>query len=62
LKKPRLDLETGYKPLGLWPGIWGLIVCLIHYMVVSLLTIAPHKKAEDYIGYIEKDLAKYKFL
>ncbi|MGD8521049.1 MAG: sodium:solute symporter family protein [Desulfobacterales bacterium] len=53
---------TGYKPLGLWPGVWGLIVCLILYMVVSLLTVAPQKKAEDFIGYIEKNLAKYKFL
>ena len=53
---------TGYKPLGLWPGVWGLIACLILYMVVSLLTVAPQKKAEDFIGYIEKNLAKYKFL
>ena len=53
---------SGYKPLGLWPGVWGLIVCLILYVVVSLLTVAPQKKAEDFIGYIEKNLAKHKFL
>jgi SSS family solute:Na+ symporter len=53
---------TGYKPLDLWPGIWGLIVCLILYVVVSLLTVAPRKKAEDFIGYIDKNLAKHKFL
>jgi len=53
---------TGYKPLGLWPGVWGFIICLILYIAVSLLTVAPVEKADDFIGYIEKNLAKYKFL
>ena len=53
---------TGYKPLGMWPGVWGLAVCLILYVAISLLTVAPIRKAEDFIGYINQNLAKYKFV
>jgi SSS family solute:Na+ symporter len=53
---------TGYKPLGMWPGVWGLIVCLILYITISLLTVAPIRKAEDFIGYINQNLSKYKFV
>lgn len=53
---------TGYKPLGMWPGVWGLIVCLILYVAISLLTVAPIQKAEDFIGYINQNLSKYKFV
>ena len=53
---------TGYKPLGMWPGVWGLIVCLILYVTISLLTVAPIRKAEDFIGYINQNLSKYKFV
>jgi SSS family solute:Na+ symporter len=52
---------SGYKPLGLWPGVWGLIVCVILYIVIGLLTEAPAKKARDFIGYIEENLVKHKF-
>ena len=53
---------TGYKPLGMWPGVWGLVVCLLLYVVISLLTVAPIQKAEDFIGYINQNLSKYKFI
>jgi SSS family solute:Na+ symporter len=53
---------TGYKPLGMWPGVWGLAVCLILYVAISLLTVAPIRKAEDFIGYINQNLSKYKFV
>lgn len=53
---------TGYKPLGLWPGVWGLIVCVILYVGVSLLTEPPTRKAEAFIGYLEENLPKYKFI
>ena len=53
---------TGYKPLGMWPGVWGLAVCLILYVAISLLTVAPMRKAEDFIGYINQNLSKYKFV
>ncbi|MDD2388730.1 MAG: sodium:solute symporter family protein [Desulfobacterales bacterium] len=53
---------TGLKPLGLWPGVWGVIVCTGLYICVSLVTRAPIEKAEEFIGYLEKDLPRYKFI
>jgi SSS family solute:Na+ symporter len=53
---------SGYKPLGLWPGVWGLVVCVILYIVIGLLTEAPLKKAQDFIGYVEENMVKHKFL
>jgi len=53
---------TGFKPLGLWPGVWGLIVCTVLFIVISLATEPPVKKAEEFIGYLEKTLPKYRFL
>lgn len=52
---------TGMKPFGLWPGVWGVIVCVSLYLGVSLMTEPPARKAEDFIGYLEKNLPKYKF-
>jgi SSS family solute:Na+ symporter len=53
---------SGYKPLGLWAGVWGLITSVVLFLVVSLLTIAPQKKAEDFIGYVERNLVRYRFI
>jgi SSS family solute:Na+ symporter len=53
---------TGLKPLGWWPGVWGLIVCIILYIIVSLLTPAPTKKAEGFINYLKKELPKRNFI
>lgn len=53
---------TGRTPLGFWPGGWGMIVCLILYVGISLLTRAPEKKADDFIGYLKKELPKHRFL
>jgi SSS family solute:Na+ symporter len=53
---------TGYKPLGMWPGVWGLIVCLILFIGISYVTTAPLQKAEAFIGYLDKNLPKYKFI
>lgn len=50
---------TGYKPLGLWPGIWGFIACTVLYIVVSLFTTAPAQKADEFIDYLKKDLPRY---
>jgi SSS family solute:Na+ symporter len=51
---------TGIKPLGWWPGVWGLLVSVALYIVVSLLTEAPARKAEEFIGYLEEELPKRK--
>ena len=53
---------TGYKPLGWWPGVWGFIVCIVLYVVVSLFTEAPAKKAKEFISYLNKELPKRKFI
>jgi SSS family solute:Na+ symporter len=53
---------TGTKPLGLWPGVWGILICVLLYVVVSLFTRAPVEKANAFIGYLNEDLPKYRFL
>jgi SSS family solute:Na+ symporter len=53
---------TGYKPLGWWPGVWGFIVCIVFYVVVSLMTKAPVKKAQEFISYLSKELPKRNFI
>jgi SSS family solute:Na+ symporter len=53
---------TGTKPMGLWPGVWGLAICLVLYIGISVFTQAPVEKAEEFIGYLEKNLQKYRFV
>jgi SSS family solute:Na+ symporter len=53
---------TGYKPLGMWPGVWGLIVCLVLFIGISMGTAAPRQKAEEFIGYLEKTLPRHRFI
>ena len=47
---------TGLKPLGWWPGVWGLIVCVAVFVVVSLVTRAPDEKAEEFMSYTARKL------
>lgn len=49
---------TGAKPLGLWPGIWGIISSTVIFVVVSLLTKAPEEKANEFLGYLKTELNK----
>lgn len=53
---------TGLKPLGLWPGGWGFVVCMVLNVAVSLLTRAPMEKAQGFIGYLEENLPTYQFI
>jgi SSS family solute:Na+ symporter len=53
---------TEYKPFGWWPGVWGFILCIILYVIVSLSTRAPVQKAQEFIGYLEKELPKRNFM
>ena len=53
---------TGWKPMALWPGVWGFVVCIILYCGVSLLTRAPVEKAEEFMGYLARELPKRNFL
>jgi SSS family solute:Na+ symporter len=53
---------TGAKPLGMWPGVWGLLVCMALYVFVSLATEAPTSKAEEFIGFLNQELPKGNFV
>ncbi len=52
---------SGAKPLGVWPGVWGFLLCLILYVAVSLFTQAPGDKANAFIGFLDENLPKYRF-
>ena len=43
---------TQAKFLGQGSGVWGLLVAVVLYVGVSLLTTAPDRKAEEFIGYL----------
>lgn len=43
---------TQAKLLGQGSGVWGLLVAIVLYVGVSLLTTAPDRKAEEFIGYL----------
>jgi len=47
---------TGMKPFGVWPGIWGLTISTILFVVVSLMTKPPEKKANEFIGYLQTEM------
>jgi SSS family solute:Na+ symporter len=53
---------SGVKPLGLWPGVWGLILCLFLYIAVSLLTRAPEEKAREFMDYLRDTLPRGNFI
>lgn len=45
---------SSFNPLGLGAGIWTLLISSAIFIFVSLLTKAPTKKAEEFIGYLQK--------
>jgi SSS family solute:Na+ symporter len=47
---------TGWKPLGWWPGVWGLLLCTADFVVISLLTRAPTAKANEFMDYLAERL------
>ncbi|MBP1933813.1 sodium:solute symporter family protein [Ammoniphilus resinae] len=47
---------TKYKPLGLGSGIWGLIISGILFITISLITKPPTQKAEEFMGYIKREM------
>ncbi|HEY8465567.1 MAG TPA: hypothetical protein VIL04_02055, partial [Solirubrobacterales bacterium] len=38
------------RPLGLWPGVWGLAVSSLAYVGVSLLTRPAAARARDFVA------------
>ncbi len=53
---------TGARPLGWWPGVWGLIVCTAIFVLVSLMTHAPRDKADEFIGYLSEKLSSGRYV
>jgi len=53
---------TNYKPLGLWPAVWGIIVCVILFIAVSLVTRPPLEKANEFMDYLHGELQKGNFV
>ncbi len=47
---------TGAKPLGWWPGVWGLLLCTVVFVAVSLATRAPKAKADEFLDYLADKL------
>ncbi|MCU9612441.1 sodium:solute symporter family protein [Caldibacillus lycopersici] len=47
------------KPFGLASGIWGLSISTILFIVVSLFTKAPEKKASEFLAYIKSELPNH---
>ncbi len=47
---------SGIKPLGHWPAVWGGLVCLVAFIVISLVTKPPLEKAREFLGYVEEGL------
>jgi len=53
---------AGIKPFGYWPGVWTLIVSTLVFIIVSVLTEAPDKKASEFLGYLNSELKKRNIL
>ncbi|MGM0602455.1 MAG: sodium:solute symporter family protein [Bacillota bacterium] len=46
---------SGWSPLGQGAGIWTLLISSAIFIIVSLLTESPQNKAEEFIGYLQKE-------
>jgi SSS family solute:Na+ symporter len=44
------------RPLGHWPAVWGGLVCLVTFIVISFATKPPAEKAQEFLGYLEEGL------
>jgi len=53
---------TGSNPLGIWPGVWGFMVCTALFVGVSFITRAPETKARIFLDYLDEALPRHRFL
>jgi SSS family solute:Na+ symporter len=49
---------SSWRPFGYGAGVWTLIVSTSIFIILSLFTKAPKKKAEEFIDYINKECNK----
>nr|AGF93597.1 Na+/solute symporter [uncultured organism] len=47
---------AGLSPLGVHPGVWTFIITVVTFISVSMITEAPQQKAEEFIGYLDREL------
>ena len=50
---------SGWYPLGVWPGIWGLLLSTVLFVVTSLFTVPP-ATARDFLQKIDERLRELK--
>ena len=50
------------KPLGLASGIWGIVISTLLFIIVSLMTKAPEKKANEFMTYLKTELRRNKIV
>jgi SSS family solute:Na+ symporter len=53
---------SGAKPFGLWPGVWGFLICIALYVIVSLNTRPLRRKADAFIDFLNESLPKGNFV
>ena len=53
---------SGWSPLGHGAGVWTLLISAAVFVLVSLFTQPPVKKAEEFIGYINQECNKKNIL
>jgi len=51
-----LKYTTKFLFMGLASGIWGIITSTVLFVVISLMTKAPEKKAEEFLSYVRTEL------
>jgi len=49
---------TKLKPFGYGSGLWGLILAIVIFVVVSLATKPPKEKAEEFIEFTKSEIKK----
>lgn len=53
---------SGWRPLELWPGVWSGIVAVTLFIGVSLLTLPPEKRADEFLGFLNRELNRRKVI
>jgi SSS family solute:Na+ symporter len=48
----------GWKPFGHGAGVWTLIISTVVFVLISLVTEAPRKKADEFIDYINQQCSE----
>lgn len=50
---------AGVRPLGQASGVWGLIISVALFIVVSLLSKTPEQRADEFLSHLRENLRKH---